>query len=96
MSKKSEQFATNIEKYFCSSESLYYENMIDFAKKAYRNYFRMCPDKSILKKPSEWYENFIISTQCVEMIRLQNKFFEMIKLHITEEEAMDYLYPIDF
>ena len=89
--KNRRKFVENIINRFSYDEGIYYENMIDFSKRYYNNYFRMCSGNSKLKSPSEWYIEFITTTQCVEMLRLQNRFFELVKREISRQDAREYI-----
>lgn len=89
--KNGRKFVENIINRFSYDEGIYYENMIDFSKRYYNNYFRMCSGNSKLKSPSEWYIEFIATTQCVEMLRLQNRFFALVKREISRQDAKEYI-----
>lgn len=91
MCKNGRKFVENIINRFSYDEGIYYENMIDFSKRYYNNYFRTCSGNSNLKKPSEWYIEFIATTQCVEMLRLQDRFFALVKQEISRQDAREYI-----
>lgn len=89
--KNGRKFVENIINRFSYDEGIYYENMIDFSKRYYNNYFRMCSGNSKLKKPSEWYEEFAVATQCREMKQLENRFFALVKREISRQDAKEYI-----
>ena len=66
--------------------------MIAFAKKYYRHHVIRSLKKGFrVKKPSQWYVQFIATTQCIEMLRLQNRFFALVKAKISKEDAKEYI-----
>ena len=70
------RFRDQIIELFSILEYEFFENMIAFAKKYYRQHVVRSLKKGFrVKKPSQWYVQFIATTQCIEMLRLQNRFF---------------------
>lgn len=66
--------------------------MIPFAKKYYKKHLAQNLKAGFqVKKPSEWYIEFIATTQCVEMLRLQNRFFGLVKREISRQDAKEYI-----
>ena len=85
-------FRDHIIELFSILEYEFFENMIDFAKKYYRQHVVRSLNKGFrVKKPSQWYVQFIATTQCIEMLRLQNRFFALVKAKISKEDAKEYI-----
>lgn len=85
-------FRDQIIELFSLLEYEFFENMIAFAKKYYKQHVIRSLKKGFkVKKPSEWYIQFIATTQCIEMLRLQNRFFALVKAQISKEDAKEYI-----
>lgn len=85
-------FRDQIIELFSVLEWEFFENMIAFAKKYYKQHVIRSLNKGFrVKKPSEWYVQFIATTQCIEMLRLQNRFFALVKAQISKEDAKEYI-----
>lgn len=85
-------FRDHIIELFSVLEWEFFENMIDFAKKYYKQHLVRSLNKGFrVKKPSQWYVQFIATTQCIEMLRLQNRFFALVKAQISKEDAKEYI-----
>lgn len=85
-------FRDKIIELFSVLEYEFFENMIAFAKKYYKQHLVRSLKKGFrVKKPSEWYVQFIATTQCIEMLRLQNRFFALVKAQISKEDAKEYI-----
>ena len=77
---------------FSYDESVYYMNMINFARKYYRKHYLQCEKYGYsIKSPSEWYNEFAVTTQCIEMLRLQDRFFALVKRDISRQDAREYI-----
>ena len=86
------RFRDQIIELFSVLEYEFFENMIAFAKKYYRQHVIRSLNKGFrVKKPSQWYVQFIATTQCIEMLRLQNRFFALVKAQISKEDAKEYI-----
>ena len=86
------RFRDQIIELFSLLEYEFFENMIAFAKKYYRQHVIRSLKKGFrVKKPSQWYIEFIATTQCIEMLRLQNRFFALVKAQISKEDAKEYI-----
>lgn len=86
------RFRDQIIELFSVLEWEFFENMIDFAKKYYKQHAIRSLKKGFrVKKPSQWYIQFIATTQCIEMLRLQNRFFALVKQQISKEDAKEYI-----
>lgn len=85
-------FVKSIADRFSYEESVCFLNMINFARKYYRNHFlKNLKAGYVIKKPSEWYDEFIATTQCIEMKRLQNRFFGLMRKEISRKDAKEYI-----
>lgn len=85
-------FRDQIIELFSLLEYEFFENMIAFAKKYYKQHVIRSLNKGFrVKKPSQWYVQFIATTQCVEMLRLQKRFFALVKAQISKEDAKEYI-----
>ena len=85
-------FRDKIIELFSILEWEFFENMIAFAKKYYKQHVIRSLKKGFrVKKPSQWYIEFIPTTQCIEMLRLQNRFFALVKAQISKEDAKEYI-----
>lgn len=85
-------FRDQIIELFSVLEWEFFENMIAFAKKYYKQHLVRSLKKGFrVKKPSQWYVQFIATTQCIEMLRLQNRFFALVKAQISKEDAKEYI-----
>ena len=86
------RFRDQIIELFSVLEWEFFENMIAFAKKYYKQHLVRSLKKGFrVKKPSQWYIQFIATTQCIEMLRLQNRFFALVKAQISKEDAKEYI-----
>lgn len=86
------RFREQIIELFSILEWEFFENMIAFAKKYYKQHALRSLKKGFrVKKPSQWYIQFIATTQCVEMLRLQKRFFALVKAQISKEDAKEYI-----
>ena len=86
------RFRDQIIELFSILEWEFFENMITFAKKYYKQHVIRSLKKGFrVKKPSQWYIEFIATTQCIEMLRLQNRFFALVKAQISKEDAKEYI-----
>lgn len=86
------RFREQIIELFSILEYEFFENMITFAKKYYKQHVVRSLKKGFrVKKPSKWYVQFIATTQCIEMLRLQNRFFALVKAQISKEDAKEYI-----
>lgn len=100
-SAKKEMYSNEIQKkpfdmqvveLFSTLELEFFNDMIPFAKKYYKKHLAQNLKAGFqVKKPSEWYIEFIATTQCVEMLRLQNRFFGLVKREISRQDAKEYI-----
>lgn len=85
-------FVKSIADRFSYDESMCYINMINFARKYYRTHYLQCEKYGYrIKSPSEWYEEFVRTTQCRAMKQLENRFFGLMKLQISRKDAREYI-----
>lgn len=85
-------FVKSIAEMFSYDESVYYLNMVNFARKYYRQHYLQCEKYGLrIKSPSEWYEEFAVATQCREMKQLENRFFGLVKREISRQDAREYI-----
>lgn len=85
-------FVKCIAEMFSYEESVYYINMVNFARKYYRQHYIQCERYGYrIKSPSEWYDEFAITTQCREMKQLENRFFGLMKRQISRKDAKEYI-----
>lgn len=86
------EFVKSIAEMFSYDESVYYMNMINFARKYYRKHCLQCEKYGYsIKSPSEWYNEFAVTTQCIEMQQLENRFFALVKGNISRQDAREYI-----
>lgn len=86
------EFVNSIAEMFSYDEGVYYMNMINFARKYYRKHYLQCEKYGYsIKSPSEWYNEFAVTTQCIEMLRLQDRFFALVKGNISRQDAREYI-----
>lgn len=85
-------FVKELANRFSYDETAYFLNMINFGRKYYRrHYLANLRAGYTIKKPSEWYDEFIVSTQCREMKQLENRFFALVKREISRQHAKEYI-----
>ncbi|TLE08381.1 hypothetical protein [Helicobacter bilis] len=86
------EFVKSIAEMFSYDESMYYSNMINFARKYYRKHYLQCEKHGYsIRSPSEWYNEFAVTTQCKEMQQLENRFFALVKGNISRQDAKEYI-----